>query len=371
MEGITLDDFSWDGVEFFEEEKTEVKLEEVKPEEKEEKPVKVEKVEKVEKKEDEEETFFEETDEDFKVEKTEISSKLSETGSTALSALKFLKEKELISFNDEELTNEITDEEVDELLETKFEEGIDTRLEEMFEDLPEYVKEMNRIALKNGDVLGYLKALVPGENDVDKVLNMEEEEDQELVVRKTLQKQGYSKGYIDTQIEFLKDTNKLKEIAEEEYTKSEKEKDAERKRIAKQAEDNKRIEKQNTINAKKRVSEFVEKLNDVNGIPLNKDLKKVLPSYIMEKTYRLPNGSEISEFQSDLFQALSDQNIALQFALLLKKRDKNGNLDFSFIAREAETTVTKKAKEDIRRQKDTVSATGGSSQKKSLAEYFN
>lgn len=371
MEGITLDDFAWDDVKFFEEEKPEVKPEEEKPEEKEKKPEKVEKVEKVEKIEDEEDTFFEETDEDFKVEVTEKPSKLTESGNAALNTLKFLKEKELISFSDEELTNEITDEEVDELLETKFEEGIDTRLEDMFEDLPEYVKEMNRIALKNGDVLGYLQTLTRGTYDVDRELDMEEEGDQELIVRKTLSKQGYSKDYIDTQVEFLKDTGKLKAIAEEEFTKSEKEKDAERKRITKQAEDNKKIERENTVKAKRRVSEYIDKITDVNGIPLNKDLKKVLPSYIMEKTYKLPNGAEISEFQNDLFQALSDQNIALQLALLLKKRDKNGNLDFSFIAKEAETTVTKKIKEDIRRQKDTISASGGSSQKKSLADYFN
>lgn len=370
MEGITLDDFTWDDVKFFEEEKPEEKPEEVKSEEKEKKPEKVEKVEKIDKKEDEEETFFEETDEDFKMEVTEKPSKLTESGNAALNTLKFLKEKELINF-DEELTNEITDEEVEELLETKFEESIENRLEDMFEDLPDYVKEMNRIALKNGDVLGYLKALVPIEMDIDRELNMEEEDDQELVVRRKLYKQGYSKDYVDTQIEFLKDTGKLKIIAEEENSKDEKEREAERKRIAKQAEDNKRLEKENTIKAKRRVSEYIDKITDVNGIPLNKDLKKILPSYIMEKTYKLPNGTEISEFQSDLFQALSDQNIALQLALLLKKRDKNGNFDFSFIAKEAETTVTKKIKEDIRRQKDTISASGGSSQKKPLADYFN
>jgi len=353
---MSLEDFEgFDDFKFFEEEPSEAKVEkkeekvaEEKPEEKDEKPKK--------------EFSFEEEEEDKKPEST--------TESFYKNMLKSMKDIGAADFEEEFEFDSISEEDAEDLFKDKFEEQVDLRLRDLFEELPDQVKEINKLALNNGDVVGYLK-LILDEEQLPVDFDIENEEHQVLKVKKSLKSKGYSDNYIETQVDFLKEHGKLKDVATEEYNKEEKERAFLKKKMLKEAEEAKEREKLEHLKLKRRISETVSKLNEVNGIPINKDVKKVLPQYLSEKAYKLNNGTNITEFQKDLFEALNNEDVALQFAILLKNRDKNGNLDFSFIKADVESKVTKGIKNDIRRQKDTLESARGSSQQKSLADFFD
>ena len=349
---MSLEDFEGfdEDFEFFKEEE-----EEEKKKEEEKNPEKEKKEEKVEK-----DFIFEEEPDILTDEVVDFSYK---------NMLKSMKNIGMVDFEEDFEFETVSEEDAEDIFRDKFDEQVDLKLKELFEELPEQIKEINRLALNKGNISEYLK-LIYDENQLPDDFDIENENHQILKIKKSLKSKGYSDNYIETQIDFLKEHDKLKEVAAEEYNKEEKERALLKKRMLIEAEERKNKEKTELLKTKKRISETVSKLNNVNGIPLSNNVKKVLPQYLSEKEYKLSNGTEITEFQKDLFEALGNEEIALQFALLLKNRDKNGNLDFSFIKTKVETEVTKGIKNNLRREKDTLESARGSSQQKSLADFF-
>ena len=357
---VSLEDFEgFDDFKFFEEESPEEKIKKI--EDKEDKEDKEKEKDKDKKKE---EFFFEEEEEE-----EEGKSKVS-TESFYKNMLKSMKDIGVAEFDEEFDFDSIPEDDAEDLFKDKFEEQIDLRLKDLFDELPDQIKEINKLAINKGDVVGYLRMILD-EEQLPENIDTEKEEHQALIVRKSLKNKGYSDNYIETQIDFLKEHDKLKEVATEEYNKEEKERALLKKRMLQEAEERKNREKLETVKTRKKISETISKLDSINGIPIKKDIKKILPQYLSEKGYKLTNGTEITEFQKDLFEALGNEDTALQFALLLKNRDKNGNLDFSFIKSKVETEVTKGIKNNIRREKETLESARGSSQQKSLAEFFS
>ena len=86
-----------------------------------------------------------------------------------------------------------------------------------------------------------------------------------------------------------------------------------------------------------------------------------------KRNVKLENGQEITEMQRDLYGAMQDENKAILIAKLLKS-----DFDFSSLKNSAATEVTKKAKEELRRNKKSQPPKAGSSmgKRKSLADFL-
>jgi hypothetical protein len=358
-----LTDFEWDDDASFFEETPEVVTED-KEEPEEEKPEKKE-IEKKEKKEEpEEEEFFTEGFEPDKKEVTEDGKSFSFKGT-----LTKLKEKSLLNF-EEDLDEELTEEDAETLFEETLENEVNSRVEELIDELPDNVKEITRIALKGGDVQAYLNLSLAQGNFSLEDIDIKDEEHQEYVMKNILKKKGHSNEYIENQIEFFKDKGVLEKMAEEEYNK---EMSAiEEQKLALKTATDQRI-KDNKIKyqeARKSVSAFLKENDSINGIPIDPKIKNVLPDYVLTKKYKMQNGSEISEFQKDIYEALNNEKVVLQLALLLKKRDKDGNFDFTGVKNVARTEVTKEIKEEIQRSKKNLKSASTGSSHRSLADYL-
>lgn len=327
------------------------------------------------KKEQEEtpEVDFFESEESQETENTETSAEddkeNKDTANDSVLAVKVLKEKGLIDFELEEGT-ELTPEIAEEILEDSFEEKVEQKIKDLFDELPQVVKDLNTYVLKGGDVKQFFNTIAKqNEVGITPDIDLSEEANQELVIRNHLKSEGYDEDYIESQIEFLKDSNKLERIAEVHFNKWKKNYEKERAKLVEEQKERERREKENRREFKKEITNFINETENLNGLKLSKEDKKVLPQYMTDRSIKLENGNVITPMQKDLYEALRDKNKVVLLAKLLK----NG-FNFKDIELNAETKVTKKIKENIRRSKigTPSKAIKGSSQKqqRSLADYF-
>ena len=322
----------------------------------------------------EETTKVEITDtDDENVEEVKAEDKVDDEPETkidnSVSTVSFLKEKGLIEFELEEGT-ELTPELAEEILEDSFDEKIEDRVEELFGKLPQIVKDLNKYAINGGDINQFFNSIAKQkESGITADIDLTQESNQELVIKNQLKSEGYDDEYISSQLEFLKDSNKLDKIAQTHFDKWKTENEKEQTRLLEQQKERVRLEKENRRKLKSKVTSFINETEDLSGIQLSKDDKKILPSYMTDRNVKLQNGSTITPMQRDLYAALQDDSKAVLIAKLLKS-----DFNFKDIAVNAETKVTKKVKENIRRNKTNTpskSATGSSQkQNKRLADYF-
>lgn len=305
--------------------------------------------------------------------KTKAKNTKGEKG-TLVSAVSLLKEKGIIDFELEE-GEELTEELADEILEDKYEESVESRIEELFGDLPDIVKQINKYAMQGGDLNKFFNSLTKQNAvGISADMDLENESNQETVVKAMLKDEGYDDEYIDTQLEFLKDSNKLKAIAEKKLdvwkTKNQKEQakllEDQAKAQAKQKED---LRKE-----KVRLSTLLSEKDEVQGIKLSKQDKKDLPSYILDRNIKLDNGAVISPIHKDIYEVMSNETAVLQLAKMLRTRNKDGSFNFKEIEMIAKTKVAQEVRENVRRNKTNTPtksvSRNGSSQTKSLADYF-
>lgn len=292
--------------------------------------------------------------------------------STTSSALNLLKDKGILDFELDE-GEELTEELAEEILEDKFDEAIEGRIGELFAGLPDVVKQMIKFAKDGGDPTAFVQTLAQATSTgLTTNMDMSQEANQEAVMKTMLKKDGYDDEDISTQIEFLKDSGKLKAMAEKRFDVWNKNQEKETAALT-AAQENKR--KQDREELRERKATLIAELQttaEVDGIKLNSKDKREIPSYIFDKNIELENGSKISSYHKDVWEAMSNKKASLQLAKLLRERKKDGSFDFSKIEKIAETAVTRKVKDNVQRNKNITPqvSVGKISSQKSLADYF-
>lgn len=312
--------------------------------------------------------ILEEDEDDEEEEEEEITTK-------NISALNYLSSKGLIEYELEEGA-ELTEELAEQLIEDNYEKKIESTVEELFQDMPDFVKQLNKFVIKGGDPRIFLQNVSQGASGtITDSLDIDEEANQELVVREILAQQGEDAETIDTQIEFLKDSKKLKTYSEKKYNKwKEDNKKIQDQMVLDQAEQV-RVQKQKIKEAKTKASEFFETTQEINGLTFSEEDKKQLPSYMNDKSVKLQNGTSITAMQKELFYDLPTNEKAMaQLATLMKNRNEDGTFNFDSISNSTKTKVIKEVKENVRRSKTSIpnkSKKGTKQPKRSLASFFD
>ncbi|ALN97125.1 hypothetical protein [Flavobacterium phage FpV4] len=282
--------------------------------------------------------------------------------------LEFLKEKGLVDYELEEGT-ELTDDLADEILEDNWDASIIAGVEETIKDLPDALKELIKYSAKGGDFTELLsKMTTQTVSGINKDTDMEVEANQVLAVSLDLKDQGYDQEYIDTQIEFLKDSGKLAGISKKAFEKKIAKQENDIQETVKQAEKRKEAEKEAQKTYKKDITVQINSLNDIKGLVLNKQDKEVLPSYISDANIKLQDGRTVTKFQQELFSIFGDKEQTILLAKLVKDK-----FDFSSITNKEITKFSKGIKEEIQNNQVIIKGSKGSSQqpKKSLAELLD
>lgn len=306
----------------------------------------------------------EEEEEEESSDSSKTNKKESNTEINNLGVANFLKEKGFLNFELED-GEELDEEKAFSLIEDKFEESVDSKVEELMKTLPEDVKNLVKYAVNGGDVNSYLNTISSTTKSITKDLDLEDEKNQEFLVREKLKAQGEDDEYIQSQIEFLKEKNKLGDVAEKYFEKVLSERETKEKELVEKQKQAKKEAKENQLKFKKEISTILEEKEEVKGLKFNKQDKRELPEYISSASIELQDGRTITPFYNDLFETLKDKDKTLLLAKLIKS-----DFDFSSIEKEAQTKSTKQVKDNLERKNET-SVKKGSSQPKRITDYFN
>lgn len=312
------------------------------------------------KSDNEEEEFFKEEN-PLEPETTNV---INNTEKDSVKLVKQLKDRGLLDFEIEE-GQELSEEDAEELLETMYEEAVENRLEELFENLPQDVKALNKFVLNGGTLSEFLSSVKPSVINFSSDFDINDEENQEAVLREDLKNQNYDDDYIETFIDTLKDSGKLKASASKIYNKLKQDADKKQEAIlAKQREQRELIALKRKEH-KKTISDLVTS-KDLE-VQLSKKEQKELPDYISNFSIKLENGNQITQMQLDLHKIMQDPKKVIVLAKLLKD-----DLKFDNLKKQIETKVTKETKEKIVEGSQRVFSNSGSSQQnKLLSDYFN
>ena len=205
----------------------------------------------------------------------------------------------------------------------------------------------------------------------DATSDIETEEVQILAVTEDLRNQGYDAEEIETQIEFLKEKDKLATMGKKAFDKLVAKKEQDRKAYVKQVADQKETVKKNARDYKANLITHISAIDEVKGLTLNKKDKETLPSYISDPTIELQDGRVISELQADLFKVMADKDQIVLLAKVLKS-----GFDFSSLERKAVSKEARDLKGNIQNQKEVTGALSSSSpskkvQKKAVWDYLD
>lgn len=280
--------------------------------------------------------------------------KTSSTSVTAKSTLDFLKNKGLVEFEVEE-GQEITEEDAENLLEDSWEKALDSTVEEIIKSLPPEVKNLIRFAKEGGNPLEMIKKLAAtSASSINKNSDITQEEVQVAVIREELLEQGYDTEEIDIQIDLLRESGKL-EI---------KGKKAFERKISKQAQEEEQTVQNQKAFAEKRKNDareykknlvaHISSLTEVKGLSLSKSEKDTLPSYIADPEVEMTDGRFVSKMQADLFKIMADKEKIVALAKVI-----NSDFDFSSLARQKETKVSRELKQEIQNIKNTNTSSTG------------
>ena len=285
--------------------------------------------------------------------------------------LEFLKEKGLVDYELEEGT-ELTEEDAENLLEDSWEKALEAEVEATIKDLPQDIKDLIKFASKGGNVGELLGKMVQhATSGITKNSDISNEDVQVLAVTMDLRNQGYDQEYIDDQIEFLKEKDKLEGIAKKSYDKIIAEQEAETAGQVQRQKETVELRKKQAREYKSNITTHINALEETNGLPISKQDKLSLPTYISEPNVELQDGRFVSEMQADLFKVMADKDKIVLLAKLLKT-----DFDFSAIERKKQTAAARGIKEEIQRadkiQGVSSSSSGGHKpQKKNLVDLLD
>jgi len=284
------------------------------------------------------------TEDDEPDDKTPSSKKEPATNVNNKQTLEFLKEKGLVDYELEE-GKELSEEEAEHLIEDSWEKALEVEVEATIKDLPQDIKDLIKFASKGGNVGELLgKMIQHATSGITKDSDIENEDVQVLAVTMDLKSQGYDQEYIDSQIEFLKEKDKLEGIAKKSYDKiiaNQESETAGQVQRQKEVADNR---KRQAREYKTNITSHINSLNETGGLPLSKQDKTSLPTYISEPNVELQDGRFVSEMQADLFKVMADKDKIVLLAKLLKT-----DFDFSAIERKKQTQAARGVREAVER----------------------
>lgn len=134
-------------------------------------------------------------------------------------------------------------------------------------------------------------------------VDMTNAQNQEAVFREYLSRTGLDQDEIEEQLEYAIKTNKLESFSEKYYVKLLERSKQEREALAEQSAQRQR-EVQERENARQesyiKTLEDAIKAGDINGYPINQNEASELFDYVTNRSYQLPNGQKISEFEFTL-----------------------------------------------------------------------
>lgn len=283
--------------------------------------------------------------------------------------LEYLKEKGLVDFELEE-GEELTDDLAEQIMEDDFDTRVDARIQEMADDMPEDAANFFKFVKSGGSPQQYLLKLAQQQVSTRIVENidLENESNQELVIREQMATEGDDQESIEAQIEFLKDSGKMKTFAEGKYRKWDKKNQAEKAQMVKDQKKAADDVKAKDRKLKKTIGDFIKDKDSVGSLKLTKKEKKELPSYMTDRTVALQNGSRTTKMAFELHEAMQDETKALIIAKLVKS-----DFNFEVFKEDAEDKTAKEVRKNIRRNDNKPSKSGksGSPKKKgSLADLF-
>lgn len=361
-----LDNFSWDdggGIDFFGEVTTKSeKVEEVPIEE-----TKKDTSEKEKPEEEEEVNLFGDFDEEEnkEVSKEETRKEEVETStssSDSLKTLEFLKISGALEVSEEDLEEfkSLDEEDQKQVVKDYFEEAVENRFTESIKELPESVKNIVKYAVNGGNITNLLNNMFKNRaNGVSEDIDIEEESSQITVVKQKLIEEEYDEDYITSQIEYLKDSGKLKVTASKYFEKYKADKLANESKEVRRLEEERKLNKQRQIDFRKDLAQYVSSNEDIKGFKLSKKDVAEIPEYISAQSIKLQNGTVTSPFYKDFLEAMKDKDKLVVMATLLRN-----NFDFTSLQKSIGTKVTKTLKENLQNQKATqsIKSNAGSSQ---------
>lgn len=258
--------------------------------------------------------------------------------------LEFLKEKGLVDYELEE-GKELSEEEAEHLIEDSWEKALEAEVEATIKDLPQDIKDLIKFASKGGDVGELLGKMVQhATSGITKNSDIENEDVQVLAVTMDLRNQGYDQEYIDSQVEFLKDSGKLGLISKKSFDKIVEQQDAETAGQVQRQKESSELRKKQAREYKTNITTHINSLNEMGGLPISKQDKTTLPTYISEPNVELQDGRFVSEMQADLFKVMADKDKIVLLAKLLKT-----DFDFSAIERKKQTQAARGVREAVER----------------------
>lgn len=291
---------------------------------------------------------------------------------TSVATVEFLKEKGIINYELEEGVV-LTDELAEEILTDNYEDSVDDAADEKIKALPDFLKTLIQVALKNGDVVGTLTNLLPtAKSGINKDLDMEQESNQELVMQFNLAGQGYDNEYIASHIQVLKDTGKLKDMSEKIKEKVVADNAKLETEAVQRAARQKETEKEDKRQYKAGITTLVVEKNVAKGIAITKKDKEILPSYIADATVVLEGGRTITPMQQAIFSLYGKGN---EEKLIAIAKILHSDFDLTSVAKNATSQQARQIRDNVQHTKGvTITGSGtGSSQprsKKSLAELL-
>lgn len=295
----------------------------------------------------------EDTDDD-KTKKVKPNTKTS----PILSALNLFKEKGIMSIDDNDMPQ--TEEDAIDSIEEIIHNAVENRVQEVVAGTPDIVQNLIKYVVNGGDPHVFLNTVMSEKPRVLSAnLDLNDEANQELVIQTQLLADGYDQEYIDSQIEFFKDSGKLRSVALAHFKRWEKQEAQKQEQMAQRQREQALAEREDR---RKRKVEFAELINlnpVIDGVKLSHQDKMSLPTYLTERNIQQENGAVVTPFIRDINRLLLDPKKAVLLAKLVKS-----NLDMSAIAKQLKSDITADMRNNVRRVSTQDSA------KKTLADYL-
>lgn len=279
---------------------------------------------------------------------------------------KDFKETGLLKHVEVEEGEVLTEERLTELQEQDYEAEVSARLQTWAtEDLDEDAKAFIKFKREGGNTSDFLETYskvseVPSGDITD-------ESYQDEIIRYNLKLEGWDKDEIEDRIEYLTENKRKEKIAKKYDEKIKATQEAEKANLLRQAEENRRIQKENEENFKNSVKDILTSSKEIGGFAIKDNDKTELFNFLTKKTQKISDKKSITPFQKKLAEVFQDTEKTVLLAKLLQS-----DFDMKDLKRQVITKKTKEIKSNLEQRRNLRPYNSGSSLAgNSLAELFN
>jgi hypothetical protein len=257
----------------------------------------------------------------------------SSKSSSKFEAFNLLKERGILEL-DREPENE---QEALELVEEAWENSFSTYVDDMVADLPEEAKGLLKFVKEGGDPYEYLRTLKDNATfSVNKKSDISQTNVQEQVMRLSLEKQGYDADYIEDHIETLKETGKLEKYSKPIFDRIVEEQVKQEKEAVNKVAESRKARTESLKREKQEIQDYLVSTKEVKGFTLSEADKRDLASYMKEPVVQLQDGTSVTAFQKELFEAAQDKETGVLLAKLLKNKFNFDNIKKKAVSQKTE-----------------------------------